>query len=187
MLEAVSDLSDFVRCYEPVFLYLMAQKQDMGRQAELQTLRTTVENGERRIQQIDKAIQGLYEANMEGKISDERFVKMTESYEAEQEQLTAQVTEAQEKLRTAEQNKVDLRLLLKSFREFSEVRTLTPELVNTLIRRIEIHNNDKYDGHCHVKVDIYFTGVGMIEVPTEQELQRLIEELQDKETTKVPA
>ena len=97
------------------------------------------------------------------------------------------MAEAQEKLRTAEQNKVDLRLLLKALREFSEARTLTPELVNTLIRRIEVHNNDKYDGHCHVKVDVYFTGVGMIDVPTEQELQKLIEELQDKETTKVPA
>lgn len=187
VLEAVSDLSDFIRCYESVFLYLMAQKQSVGRQAELQTLRTAVENGERRIQQIDKAIQGLYEANMEGKITDERFMKMTESYEAEQKQLTAQLSEAQEKLRTAEQNKVDLRLLLKALREFSEVRTLSPELVNTLIRRIEVHNNDKYDGHCHVKVDIYFTGVGMIDVPTEQEIQKLMDELQAKEAARIPA
>lgn len=187
VLEAVSDLSDFIRCYEPVFLYLMAQKQSVGRQADLQTLRTTVENGERRIQQIDRAIQGLYEANMDGKITDERFMKMTESYEAEQKQLTVQLSEAKEKFRTAEQNKVDLRLLLKTLREFSEVRTLTPELVNTLIRRIEIHNNDKYDGHCHVKVDIYFTGVGMIDVPTEQEIQKLMDELQPKEATRIPA
>lgn len=187
VLEAVSDLSDFIRCYESVFLYLMAQKQSVGRQAELQILRTAVENGERRIQQIDKAIQGLYEANLEGKITDERFMKMTESYEAEQKQLTAQLSEAQEKLRTAEQNKVDLRLLLKALREFSEVRTLSPELVNTLIRRIEVHNNDKYDGHCHVKVDIYFTGVGMIDVPTEQEIQKLMDELQAKEAARIPA
>ena len=187
VLEAVSDLSDFIRCYEPVFLYLMAQKRSVGRQADLQTLRTTVENGERRIQQIDRAIQGLYEANMDGKITDERFMKMTESYEAEQKQLTVQLSEAKEKFRTAEQNKVDLRLLLKTLREFSEVRTLTPELVNTLIRRIEIHNNDKYDGHCHVKVDIYFTGVGMIDVPTEQEIQKLMDELQPKEATRIPA
>ena len=41
------------------------------------------------------------------------------------------------------------------------------------IQRIEVHNNDKYDGHCHVKVDIYFTGVGLFERPTEQELQTL--------------
>lgn len=136
---------------------------------------------------VDRAIQGLYEANMDGKITDERFMKMTESYEAEQKQLTVQLSEAKEKFRTAEQNKVDLRLPLKTLREFSEVRTLTPELVNTLIRRIEIHNNDKYDGHCHVKVDIYFTGVGMIDVPTEQEIQKLMDELQPKEATRIPA
>ncbi len=42
-----------------------------------------------------------------------------------------------------------------------------------MIQRIEVHNNDKYDGHCHVKVDIYFTGVGLFERPTQQELQTL--------------
>ncbi|NBK78237.1 hypothetical protein D5272_06445 [bacterium D16-76] len=46
---------------------------------------------------------------------------------------------------------------------------------------------EKYDGHCHVKVDIYFTGVGMIDVPTEQEIQKLMDELQPKEATRIPA
>ena len=41
-------------------------------------------------------------------------------------------------------------------------------------RDIEIHNNDKSSGHCHVKVDIYFTAVGMIDIPTKQELEQLL-------------
>jgi hypothetical protein len=49
--------------------------------------------------------------------------------------------------------------------------------VNTLIRRIEVHNNDKYDGHCHVKVDVYFTAAGMITLPTEKELEKLMDEI----------
>ena len=42
---------------------------------------------------------------------------------------------------------------------------------------IEVHNNDKYDGHCHVKVDIYFTAVGMISIPTEKEILAMMEEI----------
>ena len=53
------------------------------------------------------------------------------------------------------------------------VRELPSIIVNTLIQRIEIHNNDKSSGHCHVKMDIYFTAVGMIDIPTKQELERL--------------
>jgi hypothetical protein len=87
---------------------------------------------------------------LEGKISDERFMKMTGDYEAEQKELLRVIAESEEKLRQAEQEKTDLRLLLKSLREFSELRQLTPAIVNTLIRRIEVHNNDKSSGHCYV-------------------------------------
>ena len=36
---------------------------------------------------IDKAIEELFEANISGKVSDERFVKMTDNYEKEQKEL----------------------------------------------------------------------------------------------------
>ena len=55
---------------------------------------------------------------------------------------------------------------------------LTPTLVNSLIERIEVHNNDKSSGHCYVKVDVYFTAVGMIDIPTEQEILAMMEEMQ---------
>ena len=54
----------------------------------------------------------------------------------------------------------------------TDTQELTPTLVNSLIERIEVHNNDKSSGHCFVKVDIYFTCVGMICIPTEEEARR---------------
>ncbi len=89
-------------------------------------------------------------------------------YEREQKELAVTVSEGQETLKSAEQKAVDLRLLLRTFREMTDIQELTPTLVNSLIERIEVHNNDKSSGHCFVKVDIYFTGVGMICIPTEE-------------------
>lgn len=54
-------------------------------------------------------------------------------------------------------------------------------LVNKLIQRIKIHNNDKYDGHCHVKVDIYFMDAGSIDIPTENEILALLEKIRNEE------
>lgn len=179
ILEAVSDLSDFVRCYESVFLYMMAKKNTVGRQADIQALKNSIEADRKRVKTIDKAIENLFEANLENKITDERFMKMTANYEAEQKELLSKIAISEEKLQKSEQSKTDLRLLLKSLREFSNLRELTPTIVNSLIQRIEIHNNDKSSGHCHVKVDIYFTAVGMIDVPTEKEILAMIEELQE--------
>ena len=83
-----------------------------------------------------------------------------------------------------EKERTDLHALLKGLREFTEIRELTPELVNTLIRRIEVHNSDRSNGHVRVKVDIYFTAVGMIDLPAEDELKALMKEMQDAPTPK---
>lgn len=55
----------------------------------------------------------------------------------------------------ASQEVADLRLLLPTLREITEIKKLTPTLVNTLIEWIEVHNNDKSSGHSYVKADVY--------------------------------
>ena len=144
-----------------------------GRDSDIQALKSTILNSNKRIKEIDRNISSLFEKNVNGVISDERFMTMTADYESEQRALKQFIADAEEQLAKAEQNSVDVRMLLNGFRQYSEMRELTPEIVNMMIQRIEVHNNDKYDGHCHVKVDIYFTGVGLFERPTQQELQTL--------------
>lgn len=173
--EAVGSLADFVRCYEPIFLYLLARNNTAARQSEVQKLKQTISTSERRIQAIDKAIEGLFEANISGKITDERFAKMTANYEKEQKELLKFVDDGKKKLQDAEQTKVDLRLLMKALRDYTDIRQLTPEIVNALIRRIEVHSKDKETKK--VKVDIYFTAVGLFSVPTEKEMQAAMEEI----------
>lgn len=179
VLEAVSNLADFVRCYEPVFLYMLAKKNNAMRQKEYKRLQQAVENGTKRIAEIDRLIEKVFEQNASGILSDERFAKMLQNYEDEQKMLMQEVAANQQTLQKAEQQVVDLRLVLRTLREMTDIKELTPTLVNSLIERIEVHNNDKYDGHCHVKVDIYFTAVGMIDIPTEKEIKAMIEEIRN--------
>ena len=51
--------------------------------------------------------------------------------------------------------------------------------MNSLIERIEVHNNDKSSGHCYVKVDIYFTVAEMIDILTEEEILAMMEEVRE--------
>ena len=179
VLEAVSDLSDFVRCYEPVFLYLLAKKNNAIRQKEYQKLQQAVEDGTKRIAEIDRLIEKVFEQNAGGILSDKRFAKMLQSYEKEQKALTQEVDENRQTLQNAEQRVMDLRLVLRTLREITDIKELTPTLVNSLIERIEVHNSDKSSGHSHVKVDIYFTAVGMIDIPTEKEILATMEEIRN--------
>ena len=90
-----------------------------------------------------------------------------------------EVAESQRILEKTEQQVVDLRLLLRTLREMTDVKELTPTLVNSLMERIEVHNNDKSSGHCYVKVDIYFTAAGMIDIPTEEEILVMMAEIRE--------
>ena len=140
VLEAVSSLADYVRCYEPVFLYFLAMQNNAEHQMNLKVLRQSIDKGEQRIRQIDKAIEELFEAYICGKITDERFIKMTASYKKEQKNLTASVENWKLELKNAQQQKVN--------------------------------------GRNRVKVDIYFTAVGMVNIPTETEMKAAMEEIQ---------
>ena len=119
VFEAISNLADFVRCYEPVFLYLMATKNQTTRKTELQKLKTKVESGKRRISELDLIISRIYEDNILGKLSDDRYSRMASMYEKEQRELIETITSSEKELEKAEQQNIDMRLLLKTLRVFS--------------------------------------------------------------------
>lgn len=175
--EAISGLADFVKCHEAVFLYMLAKKNSAMQKAEYNRMKLAVERDEKRIKNIDRLIKSLYEDKVLGELEDDRYTTLMAEYEKEQRELIASVAAMRKTLESTEQKAVDLRLLLKTLREFTDVNELTPTIVNSLIDHIEVHNNDKSSGHCYVKVDIYFSAVGMIDIPTAEEIRAMIEEI----------
>ena len=86
---------------------------------------------------------------------------------------------AQEKeLIEPERETVDVRLLLADLREYSGVEKLTPEVVNKIIKRIEVHKSEVVDEHKQVKIDIYFTGAGLVDLATVKEMLAIAEAAQ---------
>ena len=175
--EAISGLADFVKCHEAVFLYMLAKKNSAMQKAEYNRMKLAVERDEKRIKNIDRLIKSLYEDKVLGELEDDRYSTLMVEYEKEQRELIASVAAMRKSLERTDQKAEDLRLLLKTLRELTDVNELTPTIVNSLIDRIEVHNNDKSGGHCYVKVDIYFSAVGMIDIPTAEEIRAMIEEI----------
>ncbi len=59
--EAISGLADFVKCHEAVFLYILAKKNSAMQKAEYQRLKQSVEKDKKRIANLDRLIENLYE------------------------------------------------------------------------------------------------------------------------------
>ena len=100
---------------------------------------------------------------------------MANEYEAEQKRLISEVEENEKALIELQKQTVDMKMLYQGLMEFTEMKQLTPTVVNKLIERIEIYNDEKKHSHNNVKVDIYFTAVGLFDIPTEQQLINTIE------------
>ena len=176
--ELVRRVAMFIQQYEAVFLYMYSKKHNLTKAAEVRNMKTEIERNKRRISEIDTMIEDLYEANVLGKITDERFSKMMGKYEAQQKTLIEETAKLERALEQAEQDKVDLRVFLETIRKCTDIKELTPALVNRLIQRIEVHKSEKVDGRKRVKLDIYFTVVGLIDIPDKNEIREMIEEIQ---------
>ena len=179
VLETIQKVAEFVQGFEPVFVYLFAKKNAEGREKNIRAMKIKAEQSKKRIAELDKLIERIYTDNVMGKISDERFAIMSSNFEAEQKELRESLSNLEQSIVDAETEKVDMKRFLETIRECTDLKELTPAIVNTLIKRIEVHNSIVVDGVKRVPIDIHFTAVGLISLPDEKELLELIEEIKE--------
>ena len=183
VLTAISDLADFVRCYESVFIY-MVNERNMLLKAEAQKAeKQKLAQAEKRHDELDFLSRRVYEDNAFGKLSDDRYEKLIQSYEAEQKEIDKTIADLKANLARTTRESEELRYLFDKLRDLSQVTELDPALVNTLIKRIEIHDSEKRDGKTYVKVDIYFTAIGMFDIPSEKEINAVMRRMESKQKT----
>ena len=116
----------FVRYYEPVFLYLMETQNIATQKSERIKLQNAIETGKHRIEELDVIMSRIYEDNILGKLSDERYIRMSAGYEKEQKDLIQSIVGSEQRLKEMEQASVDLKLLLTALREATEYYGVEP-------------------------------------------------------------
>ncbi len=99
-----------------------------------------------------------------GRISAERFDKLSLEYEDEQRKVKQTIEELQALIDTGEQTEFDLQQFLKNVRKYTDPKELTPELLNDLVDKIVIHAPDKSNGKRKQKIEIYYKAAGIINI-----------------------
>ena len=87
---------------------------------------------------------------------------MANEYEAEQKRLISEVEENEKALIELQKQTVDMKMLYQGLMEFTEMKQLTPTVVNKLIERTELYNDEKKHSHNNVKVDIFLRQSGYL-------------------------
>ena len=124
--------------------------------------RQQLQKDEHRSKEIDSIIQKLYEDNLLGKISDERFVKLSQSYEEEQKQLQTSISDLTEKLAQQQEDSLNISKFMARISKYTELPKLTVEIVNELIDKIVIHKPIGTKRNRIIQIDIYYNFIGKL-------------------------
>ena len=124
--------------------------------------RQQLQKDEHRSKEIDSIIQKLYEDNLLGKISDERFVKLSQSYEEEQKQLQASISDLTEKLAKQQEDSLNISKFMARISKYTELPELTVEIVNELIDKIVIQKPTGTKRNRIIQIEIYYNYIGKL-------------------------
>ena len=144
------------------FLKKLEQQSQAQFNKDNKNQRQQLQKDEHRSKEIDTIIQKLYEDNLLGKISDERFVKLSQSYEEEQRQLQTSISDLTEKLTKQQEDNLNISKFMTRILKYTELPELTVEIVNELIDKIVIHKPTGTKRNRIIQIDIYYNFIGKL-------------------------
>lgn len=171
LLAEINRMLAFVRDREPEFVELLTKNNEKALSKQLRDSTRELEQSAQRVSKLDTIVQRLYEDNIEGKISDERFAKMTATYEEEQKGLEARMLVLRETISKAKTQRLNIDSFLKQIRKYTEVKDLDAEIVHSLVERIDVFKPEKVPGTRTKRqtIFIHWNFIGAVELPLEQE------------------
>ena len=164
VLDNLRNVIAYARDYEQEFVQQITDN-TLAEQTKAQAAaKRRLEKQTRRIAEIDAIIQRLYEDNISGKLTDERFEKMSAAYEQEQKKLEADTAELRKTVEACESQTINVKSFLKLVRSYIEPEQLTPEVLHMFVEKVIIHEAERADGHRLQQVDIHYNFVGQVDM-----------------------
>lgn len=165
LLDDLQRVTAYARNHEDEFLRLVTRNSEKALDRELRDCRKEYEQAKARIAKLDTLIQRIYEDNVEGKISDDRFAKLSGNYEAEQAQLQRRVEELQRFLDDAKEKSLNADHFLALVRKYTDIRELDAEIIREFVERINVFQAEKVDGHRQQRIQIIYNCIGAVDLP----------------------
>lgn len=167
VLENIRKVIAMAHIDEAGLLRQIAEDRTAQQQRETAKAKRQLERQTQRIAEIDGIIKRLYEDNISGKLTDERFAKLSQDYEREQTALKEHNQELRQGIEQYQTQADNAKQFLKLLKSYIEPGKLTPALLHALVDKIVVHAPDKSSGHRTQQIDIYYNFVGNFELSHE--------------------
>lgn len=142
------------------FFNLVTRQQLDEQKKEIQNKKKQMAKIQKRIVELDKIFKRIYEDDITGTISHERFLKLSAEYEKEQKDLQKQADEFQKETAEFDRQQIDFNQFRHIVQKYVGITELTPTIVNEFVRKIIVHAPDKSGGYRVQKIQIIFNFIG---------------------------
>ena len=154
----------YVTRHESYFRTVMEHKLRLSSEEAIRANKKQLAQADKRLVELDRLFIHIYEDNVAGKLSDERFSMMSQSYEDEQTQLKAEIQTLQQDIEVQERQIENLEQFIQRVHKYADLQELTPYALRELVKAIYIEAPDKSSGKRRQNIRISYDLVGFIPV-----------------------
>ena len=154
----------YVTRHESYFRAVMEHKLRLSSEKAIRANKKRLAQADKRLVELDRLFIHIYEDNVAGKLSDERFSMMSQSYEDEQTQLKAEIQTLQQDIEVQERQIENLEQFIQRVHKYADLQELTPYALRELVKAIYIEAPDKSSGKRRQNIRISYDLVGFIPV-----------------------
>ena len=166
VLGEIRRLTKFSSLYEDEFVKAVIGHSQQAEQTDRKLKKKELQTLLARDEELDGLFERIYEDNVSGKLSDDRFAKMSRRYEDEQKELAEKIKKLRSEIEKQSSRSMTTDMFIGLVRKYTRARKLTPRMLNELIEKIEVFNAEKIDGVWEQRLRIHYNCVGTIEIPT---------------------
>ena len=166
VLGEIRRLTKFASLYEDEFVKAVIGHSQQAEQTDRKLKEKELKTLLARDEELDGLFERIYEDNVSGKLSDDRFAKMSRRYEDEQKDLSEKIKKLRSEIEKQSSRSMTTDMFIGLVRKYTRARKLTPRMLNELIEKIEVFNAEKIDGVWEQRLRIHYNCVGTIEIPT---------------------
>ena len=183
VLENIQKVISYMKNYEDLFIKEQLAKSTQDEIKRIAKSKKELEKAKNRVIEIDNLFMHIYEDNVSGKISDDRFRNLSFNYDKEQQELKLKTQQLSKDIENTEKKDTDITKFISNVKKYTEITELSPEILNELIEKIVIHQQEKVNGKKVQEIDIYYRGVGIISFPVStQDIEITINKILNRKT-----
>ena len=165
VLGEIRRLTKFASLYENEFLKAVIGHSQQAAETDRKLKEKELKALLARDEELDGLFERIYEDNVSGKLSDDRFAKMSRRYEDEQKELAEKIKKLRSEIEKQSSQAMTTDMFISLVRKYTRARKLTPRMLNELVEKIEVYNAEKIDGVWEQRLRIHYNCVGEITIP----------------------